>query len=226
MWLPSQTSTSGLILCSSQQKAHVNYIKPGSKHTVHIVPNTFIFQERFGYAFLWAFMYDLLYFPFLTFFFLMLHTSDGVSLTAPAAFVRFAFSFFFFFAHASLPSFPLFPSRLRKQNKHPILSSTSVLQRWVLCVCVCVCVEVRTVGWGAKSLLSSRKDDVSSHSEGSGQKKSKPGVGWGHLACVCLCVWVEGPKSLWLMWVCNPFTQPPFFFYIVCPHCPDGQWGE
>lgn len=44
LWLFSQTSTPVLILCYSQQKPHVNYIKPAEKHAIPIVPNTFIIQ--------------------------------------------------------------------------------------------------------------------------------------------------------------------------------------
>lgn len=44
LWLFSQTSTPVLILCYSQQKPYVNYIKPAEKHAIPIVPNTFIIQ--------------------------------------------------------------------------------------------------------------------------------------------------------------------------------------
>lgn len=134
----SQTSTPGLILCDSRQKACVNYIKPAQKHAIAFVPNTFRAQQRFGHAF--PQHAAMIRSPVLK-----------LRTTAPASLLPAAGS-----CTPPFPSLP-FPAspRLRKQNKHPVPAlHVGTLQRMM------GAGDVRSLGTvdrGAKSLLSSQE---------------------------------------------------------------------
>lgn len=136
----------------------------------------------------------------------VLHSSDSLLLPIPIPLIPASFCFTLPFLYP-LPR----PSEKTKQTLHPVQHVCVAKD-----VCVCMRAKVWTVEWGAKSLLSSRKDGVSSHSEGGESKGELGSFGFSFL-CVYKCVWVEEPKSLWLMWVCNPVTQPPFPFTLSAP---------